>query len=95
MPTNETKMQMAEDRYSVPEKNYCDIAEDMLTHGEWNGNTIADFQEWAFGKSEQFCHDSERLCVLAMQGGECKTELEEIGQRLFDLMVVFCKEMDK
>lgn len=93
--TNEQRMAEAENRYNVPEKNYCDIAEDMLTHGEWNGNTIADFQEWAFGKSEQFCHDSERLCVLAMHGGECKTELEEIGQRLFDLMVVFCKEMDK
>ena len=93
--TNEQRMAEAEARYSVPEKDYRAIAEDMLTHGEWNGNTLADFQEWAFGKSEQFSIVIDRLCVLAMLGGEFRAELEEIGQRLFDLMVVFCKEMDK
>lgn len=77
------------------EPDYRDIADDFLQFGEWNGKTLSDFEQWAFGKSEQYCNDVSRLCSLAMIGGNYKTESEEIGNRMFDLLVQYCRENDK
>lgn len=77
------------------EPDYRDIAEDFLFHGEWNGKTLGDFEQWAFGKSEQYCDDVARLCRLSMTGGEFKREAEAIGDRMFELMIIYCWENDK
>lgn len=77
------------------EPDYNDIAADFLQFGEWNGNTLGDFEQWAFGKSEQYCYDISRLWRIATIGGRFKEEAEEIGERIFDLMVIYCRENDK
>ena len=77
------------------EPDYNDIASDFLQFGEWNGKTLGDFEQWALGKSEQYCNDVSRLCQIAENISRAHQEIKEIGDRIFDLRVQYCRENDK